>query len=296
MRGGSILTEMCDIVIDALPSHEQWTLNGPGFQFAEELAEIQSLERREWLESYVCNSAFFLLHGIIDQVYKLDSCIHTRSRAVVDVTEQILNRTILEYYGKLCYLVDLIPEKRTNERIKRAIKLAYEDVLQHQRFPSTIRRSNMNHRECFLVAWYNELTNLQSPSKVRRELRQFGMRGIFENIEDESKDRPWSRDKQGNLISPMYEFGYQIHSKLVHGNAWAILNLGMTKADRTQSDNSWLPGVDQKTKLEWAYSSGRVLQNSYGLTMQFIGSRTPYTGTMNQLNPYLNQLQEMILE
>lgn len=289
MNSRSILIDICDIVVDALPSHDQWALNASRSQFSKELAEIPSRERRNWLEHYACDAAFFWLHGIMDQTYKLDSCIQTHSRAAVNVAEQILLRTILEYYVKLCYLVDLIPEDNHFERAKRAIRLAYVDLLEYEGLPLRLRSLDPSERKIFLSEWYREIAN-------GADLNRHLTRGMFEVIEEETAGRPWSVDKRGNRLNPMYESGYQIHSKIVHGNLWAIKRYGLTKVDSEVPGNTRLPGVDGKTKLSWASASGRILQNSYGLTMQFIGSKTPYTSTMNKINPHLDQIEQMILE
>ena len=289
MTSRSILTEMCDIVVDALPSHEQWILNKSRSQFAEELRQIPSKERREWLEHYGRDAAFFWLHGIIDQIYKLDACIHTNSRAAVDVAEQILLRTILEYYGKLCYLVDLFPEEKANERAQRAIKLAYVDLLEYEGLPPRLRSQDPTERKKFLTEWYREIANGEN-------LSPHITRGMFEVIEEETERRTWSVDKRGNRLSPMYEAGYQIHSKIVHGNLWAIKRYGLTKVDSEVTGNTRLPGVDSRTKLVWAAGVGGVLIGAYGLTMQFMGSKFTYTPTMNVLQTHIEKILETVPE
>ena len=59
MNNPGILSEMSDIVINAL-NEQKWHVR-EGSRFADELEEVQSPERREWLRDYVVQHTFFLV-------------------------------------------------------------------------------------------------------------------------------------------------------------------------------------------------------------------------------------------
>ena len=186
---------MSDIVINSLNEKglDRWEWEDDSF-FAKELDEIQSLERRAWLQKDLCERTYFLLHGIIDQVYSMDNILISSNPAVASVSGYILLRTILEYSYKLAYISAV--EISKTERIRRDLELFYSDICAYKRLPSGLKGDSTQEQERFAREWYKEVTG-------GKELkRPVDARSIFDAIRspDDEGFPPWGLPTEVEIV------------------------------------------------------------------------------------------------
>ena len=273
-----ILTDLGDIVIEFL-SENGLELRGNSF-FSRELGNIPSADRREWLEWHLCENTYFLLHGIIDQAYSLDSILARRNPGTLSVSGSVLLRTMLEYSYKLGFLIT--PDIAASERIKRAIEVGYADLREYESLPADLKGQPTEDRKHFLQDWYSEITG---GSKLVQPIR---VRGIFDSIGDPQVEQ-WPQDKGGNPKNPIYARGYQINSAVTHGNLWAIKHYGLTHLKRSNGSTATLPGLGPETIRLQQEIAARLLQLSFGLAVQFMQGVLP-ASTMNRLEKQMTPL------
>ena len=275
-----ILTEMSDIVINFL-NEEGLDLKDESF-FAQELSEIRSPDRCEWIKTYLLENTYFLLHGIIDQAYSLDFVLTKHNPAVVSVTGYMLLRTMLEYSYKLTYLTD--PEICANERIKRAIEIYYVDLYEYDRLPLKLKVETSQDRKEFAREWYKEVADGE---KLKRPIQ---IRSIFNSIGD-PEDEKWPRDRSGKSVNPVYTRGYQVNSAITHGNLWAIKHYGLTHAGKSGTITTALPGLDAKRVGLLCEVAAKLLRLSFGFVVQFTHGHLP-SGIMNRLESQIATLTD----
>ena len=133
------------------------------------------------------DNAYFLLHGIIDQVYSLDFILTQRNPAIVSITGRVLLRAILEYRYKLAYLT--VPDISANERIKRSIKIYHRDLYEYERLPTELKAEPSQDRKEFVREWYKEVAE----SKEKELNRPISAQSIFDSIGDPECEE-WPRD------------------------------------------------------------------------------------------------------
>ena len=271
---------MSDIVITFL-NEKGLYLKDDSF-FAQQLGEIQSSERREWLKTYLSDSTYFLLHGIIDQVYSLDTIFRTPNRAVVSITGYILFRSILEYSYKLTYLAG--PETSANERIKRAIELYYSDLCAYKRLPEEAKVKLRQDQENLTLDWYKEVTDGKDLK------RPISVWGIFSAVGDpEDEEFPWPKDSNGTPVNPVYMWGYRVTSPMTHGNLWAIKHHRLTQIDKSGGVTKALPDLDPEAIRRLQTGVATVLQLSFGIAVQFMHGHLP-SDVMNRLGAHIGSL------
>ena len=275
------LYQACDIVIEALK--ERGLELKARSRFSEELSQVEQEERRRWLREYVTQNIWALLNGILDQVYKLGTCLYSINPSPVSVAEFILLRSILEHTYKLSYLTVL--DVGADERIKRALECAYE------RLPSRLRSNSVPHRRAFLEEWYKETTGKQMPKQPIRA------RDLFDNLGGSNEEwqrtaREWPADRGGKSVNPAYQSGYSIWSAITHGNAWAIAHFGMTKDDSEDEHPRWIPGLDPDTIHNCEELAVRLLQHSFEFSVQLMDYRGLDVGVMNRLEEVIARIQD----
>ena len=250
--------------------------------FAQQLGEVESPERRAWLKTYLSESAYFLLQGIVDQTCSLDSILATPNPAVVSITGHALFRTILEYAYKLTYLTD--PEIGGNTRIRRTIELGYADLCAYERLPSELQGGTSPSPETLLRDWYKEVTE-------GSELREPKVRSIFDAVGDPEDDGfPWPKDGSGKAVNPVYVWGYRVTSPIVHGNLWAIKHHGLTHVSKSGGVTTALPGLDAKAMRLLREGAARSLQLSFGITVQLMHGHLP-SDVMNRLEAHIELIR-----
>ena len=265
------LTEMSNIIMDFL-NEAGFTLKEDSF-FAQELQEIRSPERREWIREYLSDSTYFLLQGIIDQAYSIDSVLDVTNRAVVSLTGRVLLRTMLEYSYKLVYLTD--KDIGIVERIKRAIETYNTDLHEYRRLPPEFKREISQDQTSLIGSWYKELTG-------KDELpRSLSARSIFDSVGDPEDD--WPRDRGGNPINPVYQMGYQVNSVIAHGNLWAIKHYGLVHLQKPDDRIADLAGYDKNTIRILKRNAASILQLSFAFAEQFMQGYPP-SHILNRLN------------
>ena len=282
-----ILAQACDIVIEALK--ERGLEPQAGSRFSEELSQVEPEERRRWLREYVTQNTWSLLNGILDQVYKLGYCIYSINPSPVSVAEFILLRSIIEYSYKLSYLTVL--DVDADERIKRAIECAHEDLIAYERLPSRLRANSAQHRRPFLEEWYKEITGKQKPKQRLRARDLFDDLG-GSNEEWQRISGEWPADRGGKSVNPAYQSGYAIWSAITHGNAWAIAQFGLTKDGNDDDHPRWFPGLNPDTIHNCEELAVRLLQHSFGFSVQLMDHRGLDTGAMNRLEEVIARIRE----
>ena len=273
-----VLKEMCDTVVDFL--EEKGLDVKESSYLAQTLDEIQATERREWIKKYLSENVYFLLHGIIDQVYSLDCVLATSNPAVVSVAGHVLLRSTLDYGYKLAYLT--VPEIGADERIKRAIEIYHRDMREYERLPPELKSESGQNRMEFVSEWYKEVSGgveLKRPIPVR---------SIFDAIGDPELEE-WPRDMGGNPANPVYKEGYRIYSTVTHGNLWAIKHYGLTHVDKSGAITIALPGLDAEGKRLMQRVAGGLLQLSFGFAVQFMDGFAP-SGIMNRMSAQIDSL------
>ena len=277
-----ILTEMCDIILDDL--RDKGLEVTQGSYLANLLATVRSSKRRDWLKSYLSDSVYFLLHGILDQVYSLDAILAARNRATVSISGLVILRTSLEYGFKLAYLTT--PDINDDERISRTIRLYYTDLYWHRRLPSHLMGDSAQHIEQLIQEWYKELNGGQALK------RTISARSIFDSIGDpEDEAVPWPKNKEGDFVNPVYSVGYHMGSTIIHGNLWAIKHHGVTKIGKVGEKTIVTPGLDAEgTRLLRLYGA-RLLQLSFGFATQFTYGFLR-SDVMNTLNGHIESLEQ----
>lgn len=287
LLNNSILAQACDIVIEALK--ERGLEPQAGSRFSEELSHVEPEERRRWLLEYVTQNTWSLLNGILDQVYKLGSCIYSINPSPVSVAEFILLRSIIEYSYKLSYLTVL--DVDADERIKRAIECAHEDLVAYERLPSRLRSNSAQHRRPFLEEWYKEITGKQKPKHPLRA------RDLFDDLGGSNEEwqriaGEWPADRGGKAVNPAYQSGYAIWSAITHGNAWAIAHFGLTKDGSDDDDPRWFPGLNPDTIHNCEELAVRLLQHAFGFSVQLMNHRGLDAGAMNRLEEVIARIRE----
>ena len=169
-------------------------------------------------------NAYFLLHGILDQVYSLDFILTKSNPATVSLTGRVLLRTMLEYSCKLTYLTT--PEISVDERIKRAIEIYYVDLHEYERLPLELKAEPSQNLKEFASEWYKEV------AKGKELTQPIRVRSIFDSIGDPEEEE-WPRDRSGKPVNPGYTLGYQVNSAITHGNLWAIKHYGLTHVEKS---------------------------------------------------------------
>ena len=272
-----VLTEMSNIVLDFLDG-EGFAIRDDSF-FAQELQEIHSIERCEWLRVHLTESAYFLLQGIIDQACSIDSVLDVMNRADVSLTGRILLRTMLEYSYKLVYLTDKNIGRK--ERSERAIRTYSADLHEYKRLPPQFQGDTGQDQQALIALWYKELTG---KDKVPQSL---SARDIFNAVGDPEDD--WPRDGRGKPINPVYKIGYQVNSVITHGNLWAIKQYGLVHFQRPDGTVVDLAGYDKNALRILKKSAVSILQLSLGFAVQFVHGHPP-AHIMNRLNAPMSRL------
>lgn len=285
-RTHGVLTQMNDIVLNHL-NEEKPELREDSF-FAQELRTIPTLKRQDLIRTYLCDSTFLLLQGVIDQVHSLDSMLRVRTPAVFAIGPFILMRTLLEYSAKLTYLTD--PD--TSERIPRTLKCLYADIQQFRKLPQDLAspagRKFADDRADLAKEWYCELTG------GKEKLRPVGVLEIFEELagdqSDEWERHNWVEDGRGTLVPFAYSNAYRIYSAVAHGNSWAVQHYGTTKIRGDDGETVTRPGLDAKTVHNLQILAGRQLVSSLGFAVQFMRGTIP-AGAMNKLEDLIASIQ-----
>ena len=287
MLSNRFLTEACDIVIQFL--NDRGLEPEVDSHFSEELAQIQSEERRKWLRDYVYQHTYWLLQGLLDQVYKLEACMTTVNLAITAVGEYVLLRSILEYSYRLDYLTVL--DIGASERVKRSIEYSYTDLKAYEGLPSNLRSPSSQSQSQFLEEWYKEIAGEKKLNK-RKQVKHVmdnlgGANEEWQHIRGE-----WPTDGRGTPINPVYQSGYAIWSAITHGDPWAIRHFGLTKANREEEDAQWFPGLDLNTTHKMQDLVVRLLQHSFGYSVQLMHRGGLHVGTMNRLEEVIARIQE----
>lgn len=286
-----ILTEMTAIILSHLSS-ENLELAEDSF-FAKELLIIPDLDRRNFIRTYLCDSAFFLLHGIIDQVHSLDAVISRLGHSGAVVSPYVLIRSILEWSFKLVYLTD--PNPDASERIKRSLKCLFNDIEEYRKVPTDLSspasRDLVADQAKFAKEWYRELTG------GKEELHRVSALGIFEAVARDSNDPwlnlNWVQDGKGALKPLAYSKGYGIFSSVSHANLWAIQHFGMHKTSEPDGESVVVPILDPSIVCLMQILAGQSLWNSFGLAVKFTRGDLP-TATMNQLETLIDAIRNKL--
>lgn len=278
---------MTGIVIDYLRK-EGLELKEESF-FAHELNHIDELERRELLRSYLCESACFLLHGIIDQVHALDTMLNAYGPSVAAVGPYVLARSILEYAFRLTYLTD----PHTEERIQRSLKCYYKDLQEFRKLPSDL--SSLGGKELaetraeLVSKWYADLTGGLEKINPVTALEIF--EAVGEEDFEEGEVQNWIKDGRGNMVPLAYSKGYRIYSAVSHGNLWAIKHYGFTKIGKEGDSTIALPGLDATGVYPLQELAGGLLMSSLGFAVQFMRGYPP-ANTMNKLGSLIEMIRK----
>lgn len=278
LQAHGILTKMTDIVLNYL-NEEKLEVRENSF-FGEELKDILIPKRRDLFRTYLCDSTFLLLQGVIDQVHSLDSTLRVRTPAVFAISPFILMRTLLEYSAKLTYLTD----PHSNERIQRTLKCLFADIQEFRKLPQDLTspagRKRADDQADLATEWYSELTG------GKEKLRPVSALEIFEELagdpSDEWEQHDWVEDGRGHLVPFSYSKGYRIYSAIAHGNSWAVQHYGVTKIHSDVGETVTLPGLDAKTVHNLQILAGRQLVSSLGFAVQFMRGTIP-AGAMNKM-------------
>ena len=282
-----VLPQMINIVLDYL-NEENMELREDSF-FAEELLDIPIPKRRDLIRSYLSDSTFLLLHGIIDQVHSLNSMLSVPTPAVVATSPFILIRTMHEYSNKLTYLTD----PHTSERIPRTLKCLYADIQEFRKLPrdhtSPTGRMFVEDRANLATEWYCELEGGEG------KLRPVSALEIFEEVAGEQSDEggklDWVEDGRGSLVPFAYS-SYRIFSAVAHGNSWAVQHYGVTKIRGDDGETVAMPGLDARTVYNLQVLAGRQLVSSLGIAIQFMhGLGLAPTRVMNELEALIASIQ-----
>ena len=290
-----LLTEACNTIVQALNDRELKL--EPGSHFSNELERIQSDEKRQWMRSYVFEHTYWLLDGLIDLGFKLDVCVNAINPTFASVGEYVLLRSMLEYAYRLAYLTVLDIE--ANERAKRAIECAYYDLTAYEHLPSGIRSNSVGPRRQSLVEWYREITGGQDLTRRDGRPRRERVRDFFDDLGGPNQVwnavvSDWPNDGRGQPMNPVYQSGYGIGSAISHGRAWAIRHFGLTKCSTEGEEPRWMPGLDSNSILNIQESGVRLLQHSFGYSVQLMHRGGLDTGTMNRLNRVIERIWESV--
>ena len=104
----------------------------------------------------------------------------------------------------------------------------------------------------------------------------------------------WPNDGRGQPMNPVYQSGYGIGSAISHGRAWAIRHFGLTKCSTEGEEPRWMPGLDSNSILNIQESGVRLLQHSFGYSVQLMHRGGLDTGTMNRLNRVIERIWESV--
>ena len=286
-----ILNQMSNIVLGYLDKHEL-KLN-ENSSFAQELCAIQVPERREMLRTYLCDSTYFLLHGIIDHVHSLNIALNVPSPAVVSVSPYVLARATLEYVQKLVYLTYPLIE----DRIQRSLRCYCADIREYRKLPEDLTsqpaRQLAENNAILAEKWHCELTG------GSQKLRPITALEIFEAVEEKRFDEEgqdlWVTDGKGTSVPFAYAKGYRIFSAVTHSNLWAIRHFGMTKIGNKGDVTLASSGLDLRGVLLFKLSAAMQLQFSFGFAVQFMSGHLP-AGTMNRLGAQIGLIQEALAQ
>ena len=266
---------ICGLIDEELATRP---LEFPGSSpYAMEISSIEDSEKREFLESYLSESLMALLLGVLDQARSIALISDAPPAAVAPL---VLMRSLQEYNYKIAYLADESID--LEERISRALRLYYVDLVEYKKLPEAIRpvgsTANLEESTTDVVAWYKELTGEKLTTIRTQKIMDTVWKSGREYLEENS-DAP----------NGAYEIGYRVGSALAHGNIWAIRNHCLTI---TREQKGFSVGLEIQNGLLFNLHllAAGIVMFAFAFVSQYAVALP--AATMNKIEEMLSELRE----